>query len=705
MEIGWTSAEGSPFPLGLSWVETESAYNFALYSKHAHRVSLLFYKPGDLQNPTFRFDFDHLKNKSGPIWHCRISREQLGLARYYAYRVSGPDPGPGFAWHNFDPEKLLLDPYATAVFFPPRFDRSAAIGPGSNVEKAPLAVLQDVRCECEFNWGGDALVRHESDLVIYEMHVRGFTRHGSSGVSEQTRGTFAGVIEKIPHLRELGVTAVELMPVFQYDPGDGNYWGYMPLNFFAPHHAYSRDPASCHQHNEFREMVRELHAADIEVILDVVFNHTAEGDDTGPTYSFKGIDNSTYYMLAEDRSQPYANFSGTGNTLHTRNRAVRQIIIDSLRYWVTECHVDGFRFDLASIFARNPDGSVSPDDPPIFGEIAAHPELANIRLLAEPWDASGLFQLGRHFPGNLWMQWNSGYRDTLQRFVRGDPAMVGDLMSRAYGSADFFPDDLPHAFHPFQSINYITSHDGSTLYDLTAYNQKNNWANGHGNTDGANEYSWNCGWEGDHGVPEQIRELRKQQVKNFFCLLMLSNGTPMFRMGDEFLNTQNGNNNPYNQDNETSWLDWNGLESNRDIFRFFTLMIAFRKTHPTISRSRFWRGGVRWHGTSRITDLSPSSRQVSWHLGANGFGDEDLYVMINAAPEDLAFGIHEGSAGEWRRIIDTSLPSPEDIAEPGVGKIVTQAGYLVQGHSVVVLTRSARGTTSSDPQMLRAHGV
>ena len=673
--------------MGVSWVCEDKSWNFAIYSKHATEVELLFFALDKLEEPLCRYTFDLLRNKSGPIWHCRVPEQRVAGAKAYAYRICGPDPGGGIARHNFDPEKLLLDPYASSVYFPPSFDREAAMAPGSNLGCAPLAILQDVRGDCGFDWRADTPLRHESDLVIYELHVRGFTRHESSGVVEANRGTFRGVIEKIPYLSELGVTAVELMPVFQFDPGTDDYWGYMPLNFFSPHHLYSSRLEACHQHDEFREMVRELHAAGIEVILDVVYNHTGEGNHLGPIYSLKGIDNTTYYMLKDDPVEPYGNFSGTGNTLHTRNRAVRQLIIDSLRHWSVEGHVDGFRFDLASIFAREADGSVTPEDPPLFGEITSNPQLADIRLIAEPWDAGGLFQLGKRFPGTLWMQWNAAYRDTLQRFVRGDAGQVGDLMTRLYGSADLFPDDCEHAFHPFQSVNYITCHDGFTLYDLTAYNLKNNWANGHDNLDGSNDLSWNCGWEGDAQLPDGIRQLRTRQVKNFFCLLMLSNGTPMFRMGDEFLNTQHGNNNPYNQDNETSWLEWRQLERNRDVFRFFKLMIALRKAHASISRSRFWRNDVHWYGVERSVDLSASSKQLAWCLHGESQEDADIYVMVNAAESEIEFGIHEGVAGDWTRVVDTSRDSPDDIAEPGGGEAVDTHCCAVSGRSVVVLLR------------------
>ena len=322
------------------------------------------------------------------------------------------------------------------------------------------------------------------------------------------------------------------MPVFQFDPAAGDYWGYMPLSFFAPHHAYATSPAACTQRDDFRRMVKALHQANIEVVLDVVYNHTAEGNHAGPMYSYKGIDNSTYYFISNRPGDPYENFSGTGNTLHCANRYVRETIVDSLRHWAEEMHVDGFRFDLASIFSRSSDGSIDRNDPPAISAISADPHLARIRLIAEPWDAAGTNQLGRDFPAVNWFQWNGRFRDDVRRFLRGDEGTVPALMRRLYGSDDLFPDDRMHAYHSFQSVNFVTSHDGFTLYDLVAYQEKRNWANGEGNRDGPVEnYSWNCGWEGDDDVRADVVAIRKQQVKNFCCLLFLSNGTPMLRAG------------------------------------------------------------------------------------------------------------------------------------------------------------------------------
>jgi glycogen operon protein len=682
----WEATEGLPFPLGATRMEEEDAYNFALYSKHAESVTVLLYTESDIVNPLLAYRFDYLKNKTGRIWHCRIPLVSMAGASYYAYSIDGPKPNGRFEWHWFDRAKILLDPYAKSVFFPPALDRLAAAQPGSNAGKAPLGVLTG---DSErFDWQGDRRPRHEADTVIYELHVRGFTENPNSGVREEARGTFAGLVAKIPYLKDLGVTVVELMPVFQYDPSDGNYWGYAPLNFFSPHHGYLSDRTVKAQHNEFREMIKALHQADIEVVLDVVYNHTGEGDHTGPVYSYKGIDNSTYYFMANRPDAPYENFSGTGNTLNCANPYVRKMIMDSVRYWACEMHVDGFRFDLASLFTRNPDGSVNVSDAPLLSDMASDPDLMHLRLIAEPWDAAGVYQLGRAFPGIMACQWNGKYRDDLRRFVKGDPGMAPALMRRLYGSDDLFPDDRMNAYHPHQSVNYIASHDGFTLYDLVAYNQKRNWPNGHGNTDGmAENHSWNCGWEGDEGVPAGVVKLRKQQIKNFCCLLFLSNGTPMFRAGDEFLHTQAGNNNPYNQDNEVGWIDWGRLHANRDIFRFFKLMIAFRKAHPSLARSRFWREDIRWYGIGHEPDLAYDSHSLAFALHGESQRDIDIYVMINAYWEELTFQIQEGATNTWRRVIDTSLDSPVDFLEPGNERPLQSLHYRVPGRSVVVLVR------------------
>jgi len=680
----WAQTEGTPLPLGATWIEEEQAFNFAVHAEHADSVTLLLYSANDFANPVLTFQFDFLRNKSGRIWHCRLPLIQMRGARYYAYSVSGQVASE---LQSFHPEKVLLDPYAKSVFFPLEFDRKLAIAPGPNAGKAPLGVLTGH--DVAFDWSGDVAPHHETEAIIYELHVKGFTKNPNSGVHPSRAGTYSGLVEKIPYLKELGITVVELMPVFQRDPKEGDYWGYMPLNFFAPHAQYASTRDDDGQHLEFKNMVKAFHKAGISIVLDVVYNHTCEGDDRGPIYSFKGFGAAGYYMPSSDRSQPYANYSGTGNTLNFGQAHVRKMLMDSLRYWKDEMHVDGFRFDLASVFSRNADGSLNWGDAPIFSEIAADPELGQlwrVALIAEPWD-TGAYQLGRGFPGATWLQWNARFRDDVRRFVKGDPGMLPDLMRRIYGSDDLFPDSCADAYHAYQTVNYIDSHDGFTLYDLVSYNQKNNWRNGHNNQDGTDQnHSWNCGHEGDEGVPAEVLALRRKQVKNFCCLLLLSNGIPMFRAGDEFLNTQFGNNNPYNQDNEIGWLDWSQLQANQDIFRFFKGMIAFRKSHPSLCRSRFWREDISWYGVGPAVDLSKDSRSLAFCLRGTLQADDDIYVMINAYWQELQFQIQDGAPHDWLRIVDTSLPSPDDFSEHGLP--LQQSLYQVAPRSIVVLVRA-----------------
>ena len=679
----WEQVEGAPLPMGATWVESEQAFNFAVHAEHAESVTLLLYGELDLVNPLLTYRFDFLRNKSGRIWHCRIPLSEMAEARYYGYSVSGEAASPIY---SFDSQKVLVDPYARCVFFPPEFDRASAMREGPNAGKAPLGMLPSL--SAPFDWDGIEFPHHESDAIIYELHVKGFTKNPNSGVDPSRAGTYAGLVEKIPYLKELGITVVELMPVFQRDPQEGDYWGYMPLNFFAPHCQYASAGDDEAQHVEFKNMVKAFHEAGIGIVLDVVYNHTCEGDHRGPIYSYKGVDSASYYMMSSDPTSPYANYSGTGNTLNFSKGHVRKMVMDSLRYWNREMHIDGFRFDLASVFSRNANGSINWGHAPIFAEIAGDPELGQLRLIAEPWDTSA-YQLGPGFPGITWMQWNGRFRDDLRRFVKSDPGMVPDLMRRIYGSDDLFPDSRFEAYHAYQSVNYVTSHDGFTLYDLVSYNQKHNWANGHYNQDGMDEnYSWNCGHEGDDGASMEVLALRRRQVKNFCCILMLSNGIPMFRAGDEFLNTQFGNNNPYNQDNETGWLDWSQLRTNEDVFRFFKSMIAFRKSHPALGRSRFWREDIAWYGTGPKADLSHDSHSLAFCLHGASQNDDDIYVMINAFWEKLDFVLQEGPARDWKRIVDTNLHGPDDFSEQGVP--LQNATYTVAPRSIVVLLRQRR---------------
>ncbi len=680
----WTAREGSPTPLGVAWIEAEQAYNFALFSGRATAVTILLYSATDLVNAVYEQPLDYLIHRSGGIWHARIPASTVGQASYYAYRVDGPfAPEQG---HRFDSSKVLMDPYAKSVYFPPGFTPQASIGAGSNAGKAPLGLVQPP--DGQFDWGADERPIHTHDTIVYELHVRGFTRRANSGVDDGKRGTYAGLIQKTPYLQDLGVTAVELMPVFQFDPQEGGYWGYMPLSFFAPHHEYAFGSTEDQQVDEFRSMVMALHAAGIEVILDVVYNHTAEGNELGPTYSFRGLANSTYYLLEPDRAH-YRNDTGTGNEIDCANPLVRKLILDSMRYWVAEMHVDGFRFDLASVFTRNDDGTLNLKDPPILSEINADPAFAGIRLIAEAWDIS-TDELGQSFPGFSWLQWNGDFRDDVRSFVKSDNGKAGALMMRMYGSDDLFPDVVRNVHHPYQSLNYVTSHDGFCLYDLVAYNQKHNEANGNNNTDGTdNNLSWNCGWEGDGGAPPEVLELRRRQIKNFCSILLLSNGTPMFSAGDEFMRTQGGTNNPYNQDNETTWLDWDLLAKNQDVYRFFKKMIAFRKSHPSLGRSRFWRGDIRWYGTGGPVDLTPESHTLAFCLDGASENDQDVYAMINAYWQDLTFTIQEGVPQDWTRIVDTSLPSPGDFSDPPAS--VSSLAYTVKARSIVVFLRSRAG--------------
>jgi glycogen operon protein len=668
--------EGNPSPLGATWIESEHAWNFALFSRHASRVTLLLYGD-DVAKPVLQLKLHPIENKSSAIWHCFVKESSAPGAKYYAWRVDGPrDLANGL---RFDPEKILLDPVAEAVHFPKEFSREAASKPGANEGRAPLGVLP--RATQPFDWKDSPQPRHTHDTIVYELHVKGFTARANSGVTPEKRGTFLGLIEKIPYLKDLGVTVVELLPVHQFDPEEGNYWGYMTLNFFAPHRGYAIDDPL----REFQEMIRAFHQAGIQVWLDVVYNHTAEGDQNGPTYSFRGVDNTSYYLIQSDGS--YRNDSGCGNTTRCAHPIMRALVLRSLRRWATEMRVDGFRFDLASVFARDKHGNVDTDQPALVHEIGALGAQLDVRLVAEAWDI-GAYLLGQSFPGLAWRQWNGQFRDDLRSFVKGDSGKVAALMMRLYGSDDLFPDRSGDIYHPYQSVNFLTAHDGFCLYDLVAYNHKHNEANGHNNTDGCNDnLSWNCGWEGDENAPVEVLKLRRRQVKNFFALLMLANGTPMFCAGDEFLNTQRGNNNPYNQDNETTWLDWSRLDQNREIFRFCQRMIEFRKSRRMIGRSRFWREDLQWYGPEGKPDLRSESRSLAYRLSGAQFDENDIYVMISADHQPIRFHIQEGTAKDWQRIVDTSLATPEDIVEPGQEKTLSSLDYEVAPRSVVALAR------------------
>jgi glycogen operon protein len=675
----WDRTDGTPGPMGVTWVPTLDAWNFALYSRRASAVTLLLYSADDPVHPVFEQPLNPRLNKSGRIWHCWVPANRAPGAAHYAYRVDGPRDRLGY---RFDPQKILLDPFAPAVHFPADFNRDAAARPGANDGRAPLGVLP--RGETAVGPRSTRPRRAAHGLIIYELHVKGFTARANSGVSAANRGTYAGLIEKIPYLRELGVTAVELMPVHQGDPQEGSFWGYMPLNFFSPERRYAAAQTSSGAAAEFCAMVDAFHDAGIAVWLDVVYNHTSEGGADGPVYSYSGIDNPSYYLLTADRSA-YRNDTGCGNTLRCDHPVVRSLILESLLYWIETMRVDGFRFDLASVFTRRSDGTLDLDHPSLISDISFLGARHGVRMTAEAWDIES-YLLGRAFPGLNWRQWNGKYRDDLRDFVRGVPGRVGALMQRVYGSDDLFPDNTIDAYHPFQSVNFITAHDGFTLYDLVSYNQKHNEANGNDNRDGSDDNrSWNCGWEGDEGAPAEVLVLRRRQARNFMCLLMLSNGTPMFCAGDEFLATRRGNNNPYNQDNEINYIDWDLLSTNRDFFRFVRGMIAFRREHPSIARSHYWREDVCWYGTGREVDLSPSGQTLAWCLRGASQRDSDIYVMVNASPNDTTFEIQEGAPDRWQLVADTGLPAPHDYMEPPDRRTLLSPIYRVGARSVVVL--------------------
>ncbi|HVK10883.1 MAG TPA: glycogen debranching protein GlgX, partial [Gemmataceae bacterium] len=558
---------GRSSPLGAT--VADGGANFSLFSRTAAGVELLFFdREGDAV-PSRVVRLDPVTNRTYHYWHAFVPGVRPG--QLYGYRVHGPsEPAKGL---RFDPAKVLLDPYGRGMVIPPNYDREAARREGDTAATAMKSVVVD---PAAYDWEGDAPLRLPSArTVIYEMHVRGFTRHPNSGVKEQLRGTYAGLTEKIPYLKDLGVTAVELLPVFAFDPqacppGVVNYWGYQPVSFFAPHPQYSsrRDPLG--PVDEFRDMVKALHRAGIEVILDVVFNHTAEGGHDGPTLGFRGIDNPNYYILEQGGAR-YADYTGCGNTLNANHPVVRRMIVDSLRYWVTEMHVDGFRFDLASILARDSAGRVLPN-PPVLWDIESDPALAGTKLIAEAWDAAGLYQVGS-FVGDAWKEWNGRFRDDVRDFFRGEPGAVRRLADRLVGSPEVYGHKAREAE---QSVNFVTCHDGFTLNDLVSYNDKHNEANGVQNRDGANDNkSWNCGAEGPTADPA-IEALRNRQVKNFHAVTLLSIGLPMMLMGDEVRRTQGGNNNFYCHDSEANWFDWSLVEAHADVHRFVKLLLARR---------------------------------------------------------------------------------------------------------------------------------
>ena len=678
--------QGSSFPLGAS--VCGHGVNFSLFSRHATNVELVLFDGKDDIQPSRVVSIDPATNRTYHYWHVFVPGVQAG--QLYGYRVHGPsDPARGL---RFDSTKVLLDPYGRGVAVPDGYSRDAAGEPGNNAASAMKSVVVD---PSTYDWEGDQpLQRPSSGTIIYELHVRGFTRHPSSGVGESTRGTYAGLIEKIPYLQQLGITAVELLPVFHYDHFDApqgkiNYWGYAPIAFFAPHQAYCSRQDPLETVDEFRDMVKALHRAGIEVILDVVFNHTAEGNEHGPTLSFRGIDNPTYYML--EHGESYANYSGCGNSLNANHPIVRRMIVDSLRYWVQEMHVDGFRFDLASILSRDSNGSPLPN-PPVLWDIESDPALAGTKLLAEAWDAAGLYQVGS-FVGDTWKEWNGRFRDDVRDFFRSESGSVRRIADRIVGSPEIYGHKQREAE---QSVNFVTCHDGFTLNDMVSYNVKHNEANGEDSRDGANDNrSWNCGVEGPTDDPA-IERLRNRQVKNFLTVTMLSLGLPMIMMGDEVRRTQRGNNNAYCQDNEISWFDWTDLEKHADVHRFVSLLCADRVLRSTENELRrvsltelLTEANETWHGVKlNQPDWSDGSHCLALHAQLRNEGIY-FHLMLNAYWEPLEFELPRVDAGPWRRWIDTALESPDDIVPWEQSSEVSGNSYRVADRSVVMLyTRS-----------------
>ncbi len=685
-------SDGVSAPLGASL--QQGGVNFSIFSKHAERIDLLLFDRADDDDPAQLIALEAPRHRTYHYWHVFVPGLEAG--QVYGYRCHGtfaPDRGL-----RFDGQKLLLDPYGLAVAVPDRYDREAARRAGANTASAMKSVVVD---PTRYDWEGDTPIRRPfAETVIYELHVRGFTKHPSSGLSSAARGTYAGLVEKIPYLKELGVTAVELLPVFQFDPqaapaGRVNYWGYQPVSFFAPHHAYSSRRSPIEVLDEFRDMVKAFHRAGLEVILDVVFNHTAEGGSDGPTICHRGLANDIYYILEPDRSG-YADYTGCGNTLNANQPVVRRLIQDSLRYWVTQMHIDGFRFDLASVLARDENGRPLPN-PPVLWDIESDPLLAGTKLIAEPWDAAGLYQVGS-FIGDSWQEWNGRFRDDVRRFVKSDERSVSGLAKRLMGSPDIYGHEDREAE---QSIQFVTCHDGFTLNDLVSYNEKHNEANGENNRDGSNDnLSWNCGVEGPTADPA-IEALRNRQVKNFLTLLLVATGTPMLSMGDEGRRTQNGNNNAYCQDNETSWFDWTLLERHADVHRFVKWLNAFRQRRdvttetetPTLNEL-LRRAHIEWHGVAlHRPDWSDQSHSLAFTIRSIS-ARFVLHGMLNAYWEPLTFElppVPAGSQGVWRRCLDTALPSPDDAQHWEDAPSITSAAYLVQPRSIAVMAAALAG--------------
>jgi glycogen operon protein len=667
--------------------------NFCVFSRHATAVDLLLYESGQSDAPFQVVTLSPEVNRTFAFWHVFV--EDLPAGTAYTWRVDGPaDPSQG---RPFNPRKELVDPWATAVS-DARWDRRRAADPSDDSHSTIRALVSPPLAGSR----SPEALRALEGAVIYELHAGGFTRHPSSGVRHP--GTFSGLAEKVPYLRDLGVTHVELLPVMAFDEQDvpsgvaalglRNYWGYSTHSFYSPHPGYCVDPVAAAR--EFRDLVDAFHAAGIGVLLDVVFNHTSEGGQTGPIVNFKGLANDVCYHLDPVDRRRYRDYTGCGNTVNCNHPLVCAFIVRCLEYWVEHLGVDGFRFDLASVFARDSRGDIV-TDPHVPWLIEASPVLARVPLIAEAWDAAGLYHVGA-FPGMAWAEWNGRFRDTMRRFVRGDPGIVGEVATRIAGSADLYADD---GRLPCSSVNFITCHDGFTLRDLVSYNGKHNLANGEDNRDGSNDNtSWNCGAEGETDDPA-VNALRARQARNHLVLLMLSRGVPMLWAGDEVFRTQGGNNNAYCQDNAVSWFDWALPDRHAGFHRFTRELIAFRKRHRCLTVNRFFTGApvsarpladITWHGR-RLDDVpwhDGSARLLRYTLAGLAFDEPDLHVILNMddAPLDADLPAIEGR--HWHVAIDTSRPSPEDIVEPTQQVRVPTERYRVAPRSSVVLEARVR---------------
>jgi len=711
LETGSVRA-GLPLPLGIEI--RDGGVNFAIFSRHATQVWLEIYDEPTDREPSQVIGLDAAANRTGDIWHVWV--EGLAPGTLYGYRADGPhEPQRG---HRFNPHKLLIDPYARAVAGTETWDFMKARGyhhgdngqewqPDmyDNAAETPKSVVTWEH----FDWQGDTLLRRPwSETIIYEVHVRGFTFDESSGVAHP--GTYRGLIEKIPYLQSLGVTAVELLPVQAFNENElsrtnpvtgeplTNYWGYNPAAFMAPHGRYSSAGTRGEQVLEFKQMVRALHAAGIEVILDVVFNHTGEGNHLGPTFSWRGLENSVYYLL-EEEPQWYRDYTGTGNTIKADHPVVRELILDALRYWVMEMHVDGFRFDLASVLGRDQDGSLLAD-PPLVERIAEDPILRDVKIIAEAWDAAGAYQVGT-FSKHRWAEWNGPFRDTVRRFWRGDAGIIDDLASRLGGSADLYASS---GRGPHSSVNYVTSHDGFTLNDLISYNHKHNAANGENNRDGTDaNYSNNHGVEGPTDDP-LVERTRNRQARNILLTLFLARGVPMILGGDEFRRTQGGNNNAYCQDNETSWFDWERRDAYDDLVQFTRRAIRLRKQLPMLRADGYYSPqDVEWFDArGRTVNWSdPNARTLGMHV--RDPDGPDLVAVFHAGTESTNVLLPPAPMGSaWHRVADTARPVPTDITSiQEAPPLQATDRYAMAGRSVLVLvsrpmeSRAEAPTTSS----------